>query len=134
MPRMTHAEYLAFLSRSKRVTSPNPSRISTQREIGKSGVQDEIDQWLQSLGNRCFYIRSRTDKPTSYQIGTPDFVGWLMPSWKPLGVCVAFAIECKTKNKKPTLQQMCRLKQAECAGAVTGIAHSLDEFKKLLGL
>ncbi len=137
MPRMTHAEYLSFLSRSKRVNRQPldycPSlQDSEQREVGKGGVQDEIDQWLKSLGNRCFYIRSRTDKPSTSQVGNADFNGWLrLEGWdEPM----PFSVEIKRKGQKPTLAQLSRLKQAECAGAITGIAHSLLEFKKILGM
>lgn len=108
------------------------SAVPEQREIGHGGIHSEIEQWLKSLGNRCFYIHSRSDRKTTYEVGNADFIGWILHPGKGFGW--PFAIECKSKANKPTIQQLARLKQAESAGAIVGIARSLEEFKSILGM
>lgn len=96
-----------------------------QKEIGKGGIQDEIEDWLKSLGVRCAWIRQRTDKPTTTKEGTPDFIGAING--------FAFALEVKQPGKKPTSAQQAELHRWHCAGAKTAVVHSLAEAKSVLG-
>lgn len=93
-------------------------------EVPEKAIQEEIEQWLKSLGKHCFYVRARMDKPHTVRAGTPDFIGWL--NGKP------FALEIKRKGGKPTVEQNGELLRCQLAGAVVGVAHSLDEAKEIL--
>ena len=58
--------------------------------------------------------------------GTPDVIGILEGKM--------LAIECKIPGEEPTKIQKYRLTQWAKAGAITGVAHSLDEFKTIIGV
>lgn len=98
---------------------------SGQKEIGKGGIQDEIEDWLKSLGVRAAWDRQRTDKPTTSAVGRPDFLGVVNGH--------AFAIEVKQPGKKLTPAQQAELHRWHCAGAITAVVHSLAEAKDVLG-
>jgi len=97
-----------------------------QREIGHGGIQDEIDEWLKTFGNRAAWIRQRTDKPTTTTEGTPDFIGCINGK--------VFAVEVKQPDKKPTAAQQAQLCRWKSAGAITAIVHSLEEFKSAVAV
>lgn len=98
---------------------------TAQREVGHGGIQDEIEAWLKSLGHACYWVRSRTDAPTTNAVGTPDFIGW----WcgKP------FALEVKRPGKKETREQAGELLRCRLAGGVAAIVHSVAEARATLG-
>jgi len=93
-------------------------------EVAEAAIQNEIEAWLRSLGQRAFWVRSRMDKATTYRVGTPDFVGWI--DGKP------FALEVKRRGGKLRPEQLGELLRCELAGAKQGVVHSLDEAKELL--
>lgn len=108
------------------------ARPKTRRlEIGKNGIQDQIETWLKSLGTRAAWTRSRTDVPSTNTVGTPDFIGGICDDEK---VTLPFAIEVKQPGRKPTQEQMNQLRRWELVGFRTAVVHSLDEFKEVLKL
>lgn len=115
------ADFLAMQARcdAGRKISPNPGAPSSQKEVGRGGIQDEIETWLKSQSPRAWWTVSRTDKATTNRVGTPDFVGVFKG--------VPFGIECKRPGQKTTPEQDGELLWMRLAGAQTRIAYSKDE-------
>jgi hypothetical protein len=126
--RISHAEYLAMQARidaSRKTICENlEAPKSSQREVGKGGIQDEIEAWLKTQAHRCWWTVSRTDKATTNRVGTPDFVGVFCG--------VAFGIEAKRPGKKPTVDQLGELMWMRKAGARTAVVYSKDEAVEFL--
>ena len=119
MARMTTAQLLAYERRLKAGKRPTLDGEPAEPEIGHGGIQEQIEDYLKGLGNSCYFVRSRTDRATTNAVGTPDFLGWY--HGKP------FAVECKRKGAKPTIEQQGELLRARIAGATTAVVHSLAE-------
>lgn len=122
----TTAEFIAMqarLSKSKPQTSAGVQK-QTVREVGKGGIQDQIETWLKTQVPNCWWDRKRTDKKTTSRVGTPDFCGVYRG--------VAFALEIKRPGEKPTTEQLGELKWLELAGAKTKIVFSKDEAVEFL--
>lgn len=73
-------------------------------EIGKAGLQAEIAKLLDRLG--IVYIRSRTDKRSTNNRGTPDFI-FAIASKKLTSDCAcAWEVKLPKKKLRPEQQQM----------------------------
>lgn len=119
------ADYIAMKARLERTAERTGASFTTAiKEVGKGGIQDQIQEHMKSLIPNIWYDVKRADMKTTSRVGVPDFVGCYH------GVC--FAIECKTKTGKATSQQLGELKWLELAGAKTCIAHSLAEAVEFL--
>lgn len=103
-----------------------PSRAVAQpvEDQPEARLQESIEEWLESLGRECYYIRARMDKATTFRVGTSDFVGFYKGQ--------PFAIEAKRKGRKPTSEQLGNLLWAERAGARTGVVYTLDEARAIV--
>lgn len=95
-----------------------------QMEVGRNGIQDEIEQWLKSQSHQAWWTRSRTDKATTNRIGTPDFVGVFAGK--------AFALEVKRPGKKPTTEQLGELAWFKKAGGIAAVVFSKDQAEEFL--
>jgi hypothetical protein len=96
--------------RTQRITRPQPKT--------EADIQFEIAEWLR--GQRAFFVWHRTDKPSTAQVGTPDFVG-CSKSFGP------FALEVKKPGGKETREQAGALMHAQLEGMRSGVVHSLEE-------
>lgn len=84
-------------------------------------IVNSIVRWIQSIPN----AQVRKLHGTMYtHSGDPDIYGCINGKM--------FLIEAKQPGKQPTRQQRRRLEQWKEAGAVVGVAHSLDEAKEIL--
>ena len=128
MSNPTPADYAAMLARLNRGVKPPFTTRTSQKEIGRGGIQDEIETWLRSLGTACYWVRSRTDMPTTNKVGTPDFCGCILVN----GACHPFAIEVKRRGQKATIEQQGELMRCRLAGATVAVVHSLEEAQSAL--
>lgn len=122
-PRFTSAWFIAREAerRAKKKTQRLDPRPSSKSE---AEIQQEIANYLLSLGRDCYFVRSRMDMPTTNAVGTPDFVGWIRG--------VPFAMEVKRPGRKQTREQAGALLMAQLAGAKAGVVHSLEEAVEFL--
>lgn len=88
-------------------------------QLREAEIQEQIAAYLRSFGRDCAFDVSRMDKPTTCQVGRPDFVGVLRG--------VGFAIEVKRPGCKETLEQAGQLMRWQLAGARVAVVHSLAE-------
>ncbi len=71
----------------------------------------------------CYAFKSHGNR---FQAGQPDIIGCLHGR--------AFGLECKVPGKDATPLQHQVLSQWSAAGAITGVVHSWEEAKEVLGL
>ena len=83
-------------------------------------IVDSIRNYLVSVGGKSI----KTHGDAFSEIGTPDMIGVYR------GRCLV--VEVKQPLEEPTPIQAQRLREWAAAGAVVGVAHSLDEFKLIL--
>ena len=129
MPRMTSAEVAAYNLRhadSSASSVIQGAPLQSRDERLESEIQDEIEDWLRSQSHRCWWSRSRMDKPTTGRVGVPDFLicfeGWFV------------AVEVKRPGNKPTTEQRGELAWIRKAGGIECVATSLGEVQALIGL
>lgn len=106
-------EALARLSRHA------PPALADEKEIGKDGLHEKIMDYCRSKGWQ--FIHSRTDKPSTNQIGCPDFLIAANDG-------VTFWIECKRKGSKPTTHQLGTILALKLLGHRASIVYSFQEF------
>ena len=124
MSNFTHADYLAMKSRcdagKKSVAAPAPIvRNKNQPEVGRGGIQEDIETWLKTQSHRAWWTTSRFDKATMGRCGIPDFIGVFSG--------VAFGLEVKKVGNKPSTDQLGELAWMRKAGAKTAVVYSKDE-------
>jgi hypothetical protein len=85
-------------------------------------LQNQIHSWLRLKGITA--IRSRMDRKTSNNKGTPDFLFAIGGR--------AVAIECKMRGLHPTIEQQKMLVALENDGWRVAVIHSLDELRSVL--
>jgi hypothetical protein len=116
------ADYISMQSRLQRAlaksTQSNAPKTE-QLEIGKGGIQDQIQKYLDSHFPYAWYDRKRTDVPTTSRRGVVDIVGVFYGR--------AFGVEVKRPGMKPRPEQLGELIWMEKAGASIAVLHSLDE-------
>jgi hypothetical protein len=89
--------YQDLLSReAAKAAAKNPSMIKPDDGL-ESELQEKVAAECQRRG--WYFIRSRMDMPTTNAKGTPDFI--IFPDRQK-----AFAVECKSGNKKLTKEQL----------------------------
>jgi len=83
-------------------------------------LHDQIE--AHCLSNGWLYIHSRMDKPSTIQVGTPDFI-----IFEPMAITTF--IECKARNGKTTTKQLEKLAHAKKLGYT---AEAVDNFESFL--
>ena len=113
----------ALMAESReREVNQKTSRLKAANGKSEGQIQQEIDDFLASLGPRVWYVRCRMDVPTTFtREGIPDIIGGAFGT--------PFAWEVKVPGKKPTKEQRNELYWANCAGFKTAVIHSLEEAK-----
>lgn len=91
---MTHAEYLSFLSRSRRVNGL--AKTTGELVDVESNLHDEILAYCRQ--HHCYVVHSRMDRATTNAVGVPDFIVAL-PGGRTIW------IEAKSKKGKLTPAQ-----------------------------
>ena len=114
--KFTLADVAAYEAKRKWKAPVQPTAPSKQSE---AQIQEAIAAYLRGFGRDCQFVRSRMDKPTTYQLGTPDFVGVLRG--------VPFALEVKRPGCKETREQAGQIMAWQLAGARVAVVHSLEE-------
>ena len=129
MPRMTSAEVDAYNRKHADASAASiiqGAPTQSRDERMESEIQDEIETWLRIQSHRCWWHRSRMDKPTTARVGVPDFLicfeGWFI------------GIEVKRPGKKPTIEQRGELAWIRKAGGIECVATSLHEVQCLIQL
>ena len=107
--------------RAKKATQRIQPRPTAKSE---ADIQNEIADWLRSLGRECYWVRSRMDKATTNAIGTPDFIGWHRGQ--------PWAMEVKRPGQKQRREQAGELMRCELAGGRAAVVHSLAEAVEFL--
>lgn len=127
MVRMTEAEVAAHnirlhakkLSPAQTVTLEECAELENEREL-----QDQVASYLRF--KQIPFVRSRTDKRTTNQVGTSDFI-----------CCVNgrfLALEAKMPGKRPTAEQEAFLEAVRLAGGHACVVHSLGKAVEALKL
>ena len=96
----------------------NPSK----GEIQEWDLHDEYEAWLKSQG--WFYVHARMDKPSTIQVGHPDF-SVFMPHER---CCF---IEFKQPGKKTTTEQNAKIAHARKFGFAAHVCDNVEEAKRL---
>jgi len=100
--------------------------VESRDDRAEKEIQNEIEEWLRTLGNQVWWSRSRMYQPTTSREGVPDFLmcfnGWFL------------AVEVKKPGKKPTTKQRDELGWIRAAGGIECVATSLGEVKALFEL
>ena len=104
-------------------TAPRAADQAAKKPPLESSVVKSILKWLNDQPE-CYAVKTRGD---NRQAGWPDIIG----SWQ--GRFFAFEVKRPGSNKVTALQQA-TLAKWQRAGAITGVVHSVDEVKKLLGV
>ena len=60
--------------------------------------------------------------------GSSDLIGWVTQN----GIARFLALEVKTKNKKPTDEQLNFIEQVKTAGGIAGVVRGVEDVEKLL--
>ena len=92
----------------------------------ESEIQEDIESFLKSKMPRCWWTRSRMDRPTTNRVGVPDFL-----------VCYNsrfIGIEVKRPGKKPTTEQRGELAWIHSAGGIDAVVTSRAEVESLFAL
>ena len=92
----------------------------------ESEIQEDIESFLKSKMPRCWWTRSRMDRPTTNRVGVPDFL-----------VCYNsrfIGIEVKRPGKKPTHEQRAELAWIHSAGGNVAVVTSRGEVESLFAL
>jgi hypothetical protein len=100
-------------------TSDHITTRSDQKEVGRDGIQEQIESWLMTQSHRAWWDCKRTDRATTSRKGVPDFVG--------VFAGVAFGIEVKKPGGKPTIDQLGELTWMRKAGAKTAVVYSKED-------
>ena len=96
---------------------PNDSRTSKAVER-ENDLHDQIFEYCKLKD--YLVIHSRTDRATTNEVGTPDFV-----IMRPYGVTIL--LECKAKGNKATTAQLAKLAHAKKLGFVAEIVDNFDD-------
>lgn len=115
-----HARQAAAVNRRNRARTPWPEpRKSPPSKLSEAEIQEQIATYLRSFGIECAFDVNRMDRPTTCQVGRPDFIGGLRG--------VGFAMEVKRPGCKETLEQAGQLLRWQLCGFRVAVVHSLAE-------
>ena len=92
---MTQAEYVAFLSRARRVNL-RPDAPNNGEAESESDLHDQILAYCRQ--HHCYVVHSRMDRATTNAVGVPDFI-IALPEGRTIW------IEAKSKKGKLTPAQ-----------------------------
>lgn len=98
----------------------------SETEKKEREIQEDIEQFLKSKMPKCWWARSRMDKPTTNRVGVPDFI-----------VCYRerfIGIEVKRPGKKATHDQRAELAWIHSAGGIDAVVTSRGEVESLFAL
>ena len=104
-------------------TVPKATSQAIKKPPLESSVVKSILKWLNDQPE-CYAVKTRGD---NRQAGWPDIIG----SWQ--GRFFAFEVKRPGSNRVTALQQA-TLAKWQGAKGITGVVHSVDEVKKLLGV
>jgi hypothetical protein len=113
--------------RSAGLPAPMPKATITRIQqcglpANERALQNQIENWLRLKGITA--IRSRMDRKTSNNKGTPDFLFAVKGR--------AVAVECKLPGIRPTIEQQKILVALANDGWKVAVIHTLDELRSLL--
>jgi hypothetical protein len=121
MPRMTQAEYNAYLARGfkTQVSKDDPFPSAPEWKL-----HEQIDAECRRRG--WFAVHSRMDKPTTTSCGLVDWI-----------VCAdggrVFFVECKTRSGKLSTAQLGVFAHLEKLGHKPVVVRSLEQFLEAIG-
>lgn len=114
-----HARQAAAANRNRSRTPGLEPRKSPPSKLSEAEIQEQIAAYLRSFGHDCAFDVNRMDRPTTCQVGRPDFIGGLRG--------VGFAMEVKRSGCKETLEQAGQLLRWQLCGFRVAVVHSLAE-------
>jgi len=97
---------------------------TTEVENIESSFQKKIVDWLTERGWQ--FVRSRMDRPTTTEIGVPDFI-----IAAPGGI--TFWVECKARTNKPSNAQRGWAKQLQMLGHKHAFVWNMTDFLTAVG-
>lgn len=116
----TDNDLLAYQVRQGKAPKPGTPDPELDDE---AAFHEELIAYLKANGVRAI-VHSRTDQPTTQQVGVPD----LLCAYQG----VPIAMEAKVKGRKPTPAQLGWLKALELDGWVTGVVRSMADAAAIL--
>lgn len=123
MPRMSQAEYQAYQLRSQRVQREfmRSEHSPAEREVGKGGLQEQIQDWCNAQWPKWVCDFPRTDLKSTLPVGRHDATVWgVFPK------CIL--VETKAKGKKRTTAQLAWAMLLEQLGWKVHVVYSMEEF------
>ena len=118
-------EYLQMQERLKpkapAVRSPEPP---AEREVGRSGLHQQIMDFCAAQRPPWEYAHLRTDKPSTGAIGLEDFI-IVAPGGR------YFSIECKARSEKRTQAQNLRALRYDNLGHTIYLVRNMADFKAI---
>jgi len=122
--RFTQAEYIQHELRvAAGRKQPAAASSGDEREVGRGGLHEKIMRHCDAQWPKWKYIHARTDQRSTVGIGVHDFTIYLPGR--------VLNIECKTKEGKPTPEQLAWALQLEMLGHKVHVVRSMDEFLAL---
>jgi hypothetical protein len=119
MPRMTQAEYQAWLARQPVFARPVPTDAVTH----EAELHQQIRKYCDSQWPPWKFLEFRMDKPAPVA-GVPDFT-----IWGTYGR--VFNVECKTKTGKQEKEQIIWQHEIELLGHTYHLVRSMKEFLEI---
>ena len=116
----THAELIAYEARRKTLDVKPADGVEREKDL-----HEQILAYCRSRGWIPFH--ARMDKPSTATIGQPDFLIWADGGRE-------FAIECKSRTGKLSVEQMALRAQANRLGHKVYLVHSFREFVEVTQL
>lgn len=113
MPRMTHAEWLAYEARRNKIA------VNSDGVDKESDLHDEVISFCRTKGWLCFH--SRMDKRPTNAVGTPDFILARSDG-------STIYVECKRRGAKCSPAQNAMLAWLRQNGQKAFVVSSMTEF------
>lgn len=93
-------------------------------------IVNKIQEWVNANGGNVLKLYGNSVQ----RAGEPDLIGGIWIQRAPGNFWpIAFAIEVKQPGEDARELQKYRLKKWNSVGYLTGVAHSLEEFKQIIG-
>ncbi len=124
MVSMTEFEYRQHEQRLAKVKEPAVTG-GDERETGRGGLQEKIQQWLDAQWPRWLCIRARSDKRSTIGVGIHDYT-----IFGPYPICIL--VECKTKTGKRSEDQRNWAFEMQRLGWTVEIVRSLEDFQQIV--
>lgn len=90
----------------------------------ETALSNKCQAWVKSIGGKSMKIHGSIFQES----GSPDLLGGI----KFDGVIALFFIELKVGDNAPTSIQCVRLEEWAEVGFITGVAYTLEEFKRII--